>query len=135
VFWMQGKPRRAHRVAYLIANGCWPEPCCLHACDTPRCVNPKHLSAGTYAENNADMVAKGRQGRGDSPARAAKRRYGEEHHAARLTAEVVAELRTRYGAGESISSLSRWSGVTRRTVRQAVLGETWVEVGPREMAA
>lgn len=33
-----------------------------HSCDQPRCCNPAHLSAGTQADNIADMVARGRAG-------------------------------------------------------------------------
>lgn len=29
---------RAHRVAFFLAEGRWPEPCALHKCDNPPCV-------------------------------------------------------------------------------------------------
>jgi hypothetical protein len=52
----------AHRVAWMLANGDLPEGChVLHRCDTPSCVNPRHLFLGTNYENVQDKVAKGRQ--------------------------------------------------------------------------
>lgn len=35
-----------------------------HKCDTPACVNPSHLFAGTAKQNAQDMVAKGRATQG-----------------------------------------------------------------------
>ncbi len=61
----------AHRVAFFLAHGRWPEPCALHKCDGGEigCVRADHLVEGTFADNTADMVRKGR-GRGGPPRRA-----------------------------------------------------------------
>lgn len=51
----------AHRHAYELVNGpIEDDQVLLHACDTPLCVNPSHLSAGTQTDNMQDMTAKGR---------------------------------------------------------------------------
>lgn len=60
-FRFEGKTHLAHRVAFKLANGRWPEPCCLHRCDNGLCVEPACLFEGTKADNTADMLAKGRQ--------------------------------------------------------------------------
>ncbi len=52
---------RVPRVVYMIFSGSDPYPLdILHSCDNPPCCNPRHLSAGTAADNNRDMCAKGR---------------------------------------------------------------------------
>lgn len=68
-FCFSNKPKTvsAHRVAFALAHGRWPEPQCLHRCDNPRCVRPSHLFEGTQADNLADMRAKGRDRGGRKP--------------------------------------------------------------------
>lgn len=54
----------AHRFSYCWSNAINPEEinglCVMHSCDNPICVNPKHLSQGTWADNNKDRADKGR---------------------------------------------------------------------------
>lgn len=56
------KVYRAHHISYMITNNLTFDTklFLLHSCDTPECVNPAHLKAGTHKENSEDMMRKGR---------------------------------------------------------------------------
>lgn len=78
-----GKKRRwyAHRLAYTLIKGPIPQGMqVMHSCDNPKCINPEHLSVGTNQDNVNDMIAKGRQCR------------GEAHKSTKLTDEQVRRI-------------------------------------------
>jgi hypothetical protein len=55
-FWFRGKARRAHRVAFFLANECWPHGILRHVCDNPPCCEVSHLIDGTQLENVQDAI-------------------------------------------------------------------------------
>ena len=83
----------AHRVAYRLFNGVLDKRDVMHACDTPACVNPKHLSLGTRKENMQDAKRKLRM------------RCGESHGRAKLTDVQVEFAKTAPGLQREIAAL------------------------------
>ena len=68
VIYYEGRTQNAHRVAWQLAHGAIPEGLqVLHECDTPACINVKHLFLGTAADNMADKMKKGRWKGGTKP--------------------------------------------------------------------
>lgn len=55
-----GKKELAHRTAWFLETGKWPEHNTLHTCDNPVCVRFSHLTQGTQKDNIRDMWNKGR---------------------------------------------------------------------------
>ena len=90
-----GKMLLAHRLAYELYTGREiPEGIYIcHACDTPACVNPSHLVAGSAAWNMADMVEKGRH----------VALKGEACVRAKLTEDEVREIRAAPGTQRKIA--------------------------------
>lgn len=112
-----GRRERAHRVAWMLANGPFPaRKHVLHRCDNPPCVNPAHLFLGTNADNMADKAAKGREAR------------GEAHGLAKLTAALISGVFASDAAGESKASIARRLGVGRTTIGHVLAKRTWVHV-------
>src|SRR5215471_12210203 len=51
----------AHRVAWKLTYGSYPELFVLHTCDVRHCVRPDHLWLGTQLDNMRDCSVKGRK--------------------------------------------------------------------------
>jgi hypothetical protein len=112
-----GRTDRAHRVSYRLFVGEIPDGLnVLHTCDTPACVRPDHLWAGTQIENIADRDAKGRAAR------------GERNGRAKLTWPLVREIRRlRDETGLSFRKIAARFGVCHRTVFDICSGKLWPE--------
>lgn len=115
----RGRPQLAHRIAWTLVNGPIPDGVkVLHSCDNPPCVNSSaHLFLGTLGDNNADMVAKGRD----------RKAIGEAAPTAVLTEATVLEMRRlhreeglgcrRLGAMFSVADGTAQAVISRRTWR------------------
>lgn len=115
-----GKPRRAHRIAWTIRRGPTPEGIdVLHRCDNPPCCNPKHLWLGTDLDNRRDCLAKGR-------ARFAR---GEDSGATKITAKQALTIRRRYAKGGiSQQKLGDLFGINQRAISAIILRKSWKHV-------
>mgnify|MGYP000998694190 FL=1 len=121
---VDGTVRLAHRLSFEIAYGEVPDGLFVcHTCDTPRCVNPAHLFAGSAQDNAVDAVQKGRMnpltGRVQS---------GAANLNARLTDAVVVAIRRDREAGMKLVPLAAKYGVGYSTVRDIVCRRTWAHV-------
>jgi hypothetical protein len=97
-FWMQGRHRMAHHVAWELTYGPIEDGLLgLHTCDNPSCVNPEHQFRGTYADNANDMYAKGRGNNYMQP--------GENHPNAKLSDEQVTAIRNAQGTLQQIGAV------------------------------
>jgi hypothetical protein len=107
-----------HRLSYEWAHGPIPDGLLVcHTCDTPRCVNPRHLWLGTHAENAADMDAKGRRNH--------RPMQGEAHPRARLSQKDIDEIRRRAATGENQGVIARDFGINRSYVSRLHTRRSW----------
>lgn len=108
----------AHRLSYMHHKGPIPDGMVvMHSCDTPRCVNPDHLSVGTWRDNMHDMIAKGRDVRLGPKGTACAR--------SKLNDDLVREIRT---TNEPIPALAARLGITTRTIHDVRCRKTWRHV-------
>lgn len=103
-----------HRLSYFTYIGDIPEGLSiLHRCDTPACIAPEHLSAGTQADNIADACTKGRLAK------------GSRHHAALLVERDIPSIRR--SARTHVEEAAVY-GVSPATILDVRAGRTWRHV-------
>lgn len=141
----RGRQIYAHRLAYELHYGPIADGLDVcHRCDTPACINPEHLFAGTPRENMQDAVAKGRiqsgarhwtqrmperitqcGDRNGSRTRPEARPRGERHGRRTLTAAQVEQIRTLIGSAPQKAIAARF-GVAQTTISRIATRRLWV---------
>ena len=103
-----------HRYEYCKHHGITPAEIkgkiLRHTCDTPACINPRHLVLGTQQDNMQDMANKGRKA-------------GQK-----LTVEDVLRIRQLAAEGKDFRSLAAQFGVALSTVSNIVYRHKWKHI-------
>lgn len=94
----------------------------MHTCDNRACVNPSHLKVATQKENMQDAQMKGRKWVGETA--------GERNGRAKLTENVVSELKKRFRKGEKVPvySIAKQLGVSPTQLYLIRNNKSWTHV-------
>lgn len=96
----------AHRAVFQLFHGqITKADVVCHSCNNPACCNPKHLVAGSPADNIRDFLATGGQ-------------IGKRKHL--LTPEVIAEVCRLRSGGSSLTAIAASLGFDRKTAVRAL---------------
>jgi hypothetical protein len=153
VLWFKDKNIHVHRISYAVFNENFDDYWhVLHKCDVRPCINPEHLFLGTNTDNNADMVAKGRQAKGERHGMFGKRltgsqngmfgrtgektplfgkvilTTGEKNNAAKLKEHQIPEILRRYETGLTQCQIAKEYGIAQCTVSAILRGRSWKHI-------
>lgn len=107
------KSQLMHRYIWETNYGKIPDGLCVcHDCDTPNCINPKHLWIGTHADNMKDKKLKGRSRNGGNVQRKGvasplAKLTGSQVHVIRKSIMTGVALARRYGVSTTLISFVR----------------------------
>lgn len=108
------KVHRAHRLSYEWRFGPLPSGAVIcHRCDNPACVNPDHLFRGSQKDNMQDAKSKGRT------------TQGAKHGRARLTEELVQQIRTARQDGVTHREIAARFGISQGHTTNILNGKVW----------
>lgn len=132
LLWWKGRQRRAHRLMWELFRGEIPAGMVVcHKCDVRHCVNLEHLFVGTTKDNNQDCMAKGRHVHGDAQWQRKypeRRKRGVLHWNAKLTPELVRQIREYAAKGKKPTAIGALLGLTRYAVQDVIRGRSWRHV-------
>lgn len=113
---------RSHVAGWLLQRGSLPAAglCVCHHCDNRICVNADHLWLGTHLENRLDCIKKGRSNCG----------RGERAGNAKLTWDMVREIRAFHQLGMSNGQIAKLYPVDRSVIWNIVHNRAWVTSSP-----
>lgn len=118
---VKGRSLKAHRLSWEMANGSQVphgEFVC-HRCNTPSCVNPKHLYVASNNENQADSWKRGTRVGAHIGC------YGERSPSHKLTEEKAKEILALKKCGWKQKAIARHYGIHQSTVSDVVTGRCW----------
>ena len=104
-----GKSTVAHKLAWFLTFGTWPNGLLLHSCDNPPCCNPNHLREGTHLDNMWDAIEKGRK-------------------FTTLSKNSVKEIKQLLSSGVPVKEIVNLYGVSQSAIYQIKSNKTWKHV-------
>ena len=112
------KNKKAHRLSYEQTFGDIGEgKFVCHKCDVRNCIEPSHLFVGSAADNNEDMMRKGRFKLGGKP------HYGEKNPKAKLTKQQVDGIKVLFKYGISKRSIANSLYLNATTIKKSFAGK------------
>lgn len=119
-----GKDERVHRIAYAEHHGLTMDDIAgviiRHKCDTPGCIEPTHLLAGTVADNNRDTRERWRARYGCHK--------GEANGQSKLTDAQVQEIWQRLADGQTEQQIAAEFSVSGMVISRIKTGQQWTHV-------
>ena len=104
----------AHKLAYLWSGRkIKPGQVLLHACDNPRCVNVKHLKAGSIQDNVRDRSKKNRDAKGENNGKSV------------LKNKDIKKIRRLKTRGFTETQISILFGVSRSAINHVLNSRSW----------
>ena len=133
-FYLYGKTRLAHRIAYAIHtnnrnilehNKSYHKDnnnfkCICHSCDNTKCCNPNHLFIGNNQDNINDKISKNRQ----------QRMRGSLNGHSKLTEKEVLKIRKEYIPRKNggIISLSKKYNISITNIHDIIKRKIWKHI-------